>query len=244
MKRYYYLLGVLCLGISTVANAQQKPPDAPAKLISAAKFIMSAEEEETGVTGTMKIAADINKTGDVIRAVVYVAPDWPCLLDFDAMVSPILHRAEQIVKTFKFSPATKGGKPAESRVSISMTIGKAARKKNTEETNDIKNGEAALVAAGDGKIAASGVVNGKAISLPQPAYPQAAREARVSGTVVVQVVIDENGMVRSAQAVSGPTLLQLAARNAACGARFAPTTLSGRPVKVSGVVTYNFSIDR
>src|ERR1044071_5132745 len=44
-----------------------------------------------------------------------------------------------------------------------------------------------------------GVLNGKAISLPKPAYPPIARAARASGTVVVQVVIDENGNVVSAQ---------------------------------------------
>src|ERR1044072_5288225 len=56
-----------------------------------------------------------------------------------------------------------------------------------------------------------GVLNGKAISLPKPAYPAIARAAHASGTVVVQVVIDENGNVISAHAVSGHPLLQGAA---------------------------------
>ena len=85
-----------------------------------------------------------------------------------------------------------------------------------------------------------GVLNGKAISLPKPQYPAIARQAHASGTVVVQVTIDENGGVISAHAVSGHPLLQAVAVQAARGARFSPTKLSGQPVKVTGVITYNF----
>ena len=85
-----------------------------------------------------------------------------------------------------------------------------------------------------------GVLNGKAISLPKPAYPPIARQAHAAGTVVVQVTIDENGSVISASAVSGHPLLRAVAVAAARGARFSPTKLSGQPVKVTGVITYNF----
>ena len=85
-----------------------------------------------------------------------------------------------------------------------------------------------------------GVLNGKAISLPKPAYPAIARQAHASGTVVVQVTIDENGNVISATPVSGHPLLRGVAVQAARGARFSPTKLSGQPVKVTGVITYNF----
>jgi protein TonB len=85
-----------------------------------------------------------------------------------------------------------------------------------------------------------GVLNGKAISLPKPQYPAIARQAHASGTVVVQVTIDENGGVISAHAISGHPLLQAVAVQAARGARFSPTKLSGQPVKVTGVITYNF----
>jgi protein TonB len=85
-----------------------------------------------------------------------------------------------------------------------------------------------------------GVLNGKAISLPRPAYPPIAKQAHASGTVVVQVTIDENGGVISAHAISGHPLLQAVAVQAARGARFSPTKLSGQPVKVTGVITYNF----
>jgi protein TonB len=85
-----------------------------------------------------------------------------------------------------------------------------------------------------------GVLNGKATSLPKPPYPPAARAVRAAGAVSVQVLIDESGNVVSATAVSGHPLLRAAAVQAARGARFSPTQLSGQPVKVSGVITYNF----
>lgn len=91
------------------------------------------------------------------------------------------------------------------------------------------------------KTISGGVLNEKAISLPQPAYPAAARAVRASGSVTVQVLVDETGAVVSATALSGHPLLRAAAVQAARQARFAPTKLSGQPVKVNGVITYNFA---
>lgn len=92
------------------------------------------------------------------------------------------------------------------------------------------------------KTISGGVLNGKATSLPTPPYPAAAKAIRASGSVSVQVLIDESGRVISAGAVSGHPLLRPAAESAARGARFTPTVLGGQPVKVSGVITYNFSM--
>ncbi|MDT7604627.1 MAG: periplasmic protein TonB [Acidobacteriota bacterium] len=87
-----------------------------------------------------------------------------------------------------------------------------------------------------------GVLNGKAISKPTPPYPPIARAARASGVVVVAITVDESGKVISAHAVSGPALLQQAATQAAFQARFTPTMLSGQPVKVTGTISYNFTL--
>ncbi|HEX8922348.1 MAG TPA: energy transducer TonB [Pyrinomonadaceae bacterium] len=85
-----------------------------------------------------------------------------------------------------------------------------------------------------------GILNGKAISLPNPPYPPIAKAARASGNVAVEILIDERGCVQSARAVGGHPLLQSAATEAAREACFSPTRLSGQPVKVKGVLTYNF----
>lgn len=87
-----------------------------------------------------------------------------------------------------------------------------------------------------------GVLNGKAVSLAKPAYPAEARQARAEGTVSVQVLIGESGHVLSACGVTEkvhPALIE-ASEISAYNSTFSPTTLAGLPVKVSGVITYNF----
>jgi TonB family protein len=85
-----------------------------------------------------------------------------------------------------------------------------------------------------------GVINGSAISLPKPAYPAVALAVGAEGPVKVQVTIDENGNVISATAVSGHPLLKQSAVEAAKRAKFTPTLLLGTPVKVAGIIVYNF----
>ncbi len=84
---------------------------------------------------------------------------------------------------------------------------------------------------------AGGMLNSKAIYLPQPEVP--AGEA--SGVVLVQVLVDEQGTVIDARPVSGPQHLHTAAVSAARLARFTPTLFMGEPVKVSGTLSYNFA---
>ena len=86
------------------------------------------------------------------------------------------------------------------------------------------------------------VLNSKVVSLPQPLYPIIAKQVGVQGTVNIQILVDEQGRVVSAQIVTGNTLLNAAAREAAMRARFTPTTLNGVPVKIQGVITYNFRL--
>ena len=91
------------------------------------------------------------------------------------------------------------------------------------------------------KVISGGVLNGKAIRFPQPAYPPVAKTERASGTVTVEVVVDEDGNVESARAVSGHRLLRDAAVEAAYKAKFKPEVVSGVRVKVRGLLTYSFS---
>ncbi|MEO6391824.1 MAG: TonB family protein [Pyrinomonadaceae bacterium] len=92
------------------------------------------------------------------------------------------------------------------------------------------------------KPISGGVLNGAALSLPAPKYPEMAQRARASGLVTVEVVIDEEGKVIAAKATNGPSILFAAAVEAAKRARFTPTKLSGLPVKVTGTINYNFSL--
>ena len=90
------------------------------------------------------------------------------------------------------------------------------------------------------RIKSMGVITGLATYLPKPVYTEIAKRARAQGSVNVQVLIDETGRVISAKALGGSPFLTVEAQKAAMQARFAPTLLSNQPVKVSGVITYNF----
>jgi TonB family protein len=92
------------------------------------------------------------------------------------------------------------------------------------------------------KPVSGGVLNGKAISLPAPVYPEFARRSRTGGLVEVEVVVDENGKVISARALAGPPSLRDVAVQAAYKAHFSPTKLSGQPVKITGKINYNFTM--
>jgi protein TonB len=86
----------------------------------------------------------------------------------------------------------------------------------------------------------STILASKAISLPQPVYPIIAKQSRTQGPVNVQILVDEQGKVISAQIVAGNPMLTSAAKEAALRARFTPTILNGQAVKIQGVIIYNF----
>ncbi|MFN2480729.1 MAG: energy transducer TonB [Pyrinomonadaceae bacterium] len=103
-------------------------------------------------------------------------------------------------------------------------------------------GEGRGVGGGAGRGQGGGGRLGKLISGPSPAYPAIARSVRAQGAVAVRVTVDENGKVVAARAVSGHPLLRSAAEEAARAAQFEPELLDGKPVKVSGTISYHFAL--
>lgn len=85
-----------------------------------------------------------------------------------------------------------------------------------------------------------GQLNGVALSLVTPTYPEFARKTAVQGLVNVQVTINEEGKVISAKATSGPAMLRGAAEEAARRSKFKPPTADNQPVKATGFISYNF----
>ncbi len=86
----------------------------------------------------------------------------------------------------------------------------------------------------------AGILNGRAVNLPKPAYPPLAKQMRAAGQVVVQVLVDEAGNVTSAKATSGNPILRASAEAAARQSKFNPVRVNSQPVPASGVVLYNF----
>lgn len=81
-----------------------------------------------------------------------------------------------------------------------------------------------------------GVLNDIATSLPAPD----AGAATETGTVTVEVIVNEKGSVVTSSVVIGPQPLWSAAASAARVAKFDPPLHNGKPVKVAGVLTYEF----
>lgn len=91
------------------------------------------------------------------------------------------------------------------------------------------------------RIVSGGVLNDKAIKLPQVTkYPDAAKKTKAEGIVRIKVLVDFDGNVIEAEPIGGRPELFEATLEAARRAKFGPMTLMGKPVKVSGVLVYNF----
>jgi protein TonB len=75
-----------------------------------------------------------------------------------------------------------------------------------------------------------------------PVYPPMARNMRVGGVVRIDVVVDEQGSVLSANAVQGPEMLKRAAMEAVKQWKFRPVMIGGQATKASGFINFNFSL--
>jgi len=235
-----FVLSILSLSIP--ALAQQLPKTISAgivngRAVSLPKPAYPASAREAGISGIIAVDVLIDESGNVLSAVADVN-DQRERRDIDGAkldplpADPALRAsAEEAALKAKFSPSLNSGPPVQIKGRIVYNF--VAEKSDTN----------VLQSAGP-KAASVGILNGKALSLPKPEYPAAAKAVRAEGTVSVQVTIDEHGNVISAAAVSGHPLLRSAAESAARLATFAPTTLSGTAVRVSGILTYNFVLPK
>jgi TonB family protein len=84
-------------------------------------------------------------------------------------------------------------------------------------------------------------LNGVTIKRVEPVYPQQAVAARVSGKVIVQILIEEDGNVISARAMLGDSLLREAAEAAAWHWKLTPTLVGGEPTRARATAGFNFA---
>jgi len=147
--------------------------------------------------------------------------------------APAVRRSEPAVR--RSGPQKPSPRPApDTNSSSSDTTAAPAGSSSSSATDPLP--------AAPSRPISGGVLNGRAVVLPAPQYPPSAKNQRASGTVTVEVLLDEEGKVVEARAVEGHPALRQSAVEAARRARFSPTILSGRPVKVTGVITYRFSL--
>jgi|GEM_PF-2592105 len=212
---------------------------------TAASFAVAADRRRPGVVLWIALALIVGGSGIVIALIVTRGRQATSTSEVAAAnASP--------TQTLSIAEATPSSDPGNSfPATQSLPANRASEKptplskstppvKDTPVKTDVREEPAQPKPTPPRAPLSGGVLNGKAVRLVQPPYPAIARSAHASGQVRVQVLIDENGNVISATPVSGHPLLQGAAVSAARQSKFTPTTLSGQPVKVSGVIIYNF----
>ena len=192
-----------------------------------------AEARATGLAGQMRVNVAIDENGTVTGIRDVTGPDSICASVTRDDVAALREAAKTAALKARFLAATENGKPVASTLWVNYDFSANVGDMPAEAA-------ASKIAKTIPKRVSGGVLNGKAKSLPKPAYPAAAKAVAASGSVSVQVLLETDGTVFSAQPVSGHPLLQAASATAACSARFSPTLLSGEPVKVTGIIVYNF----
>jgi TonB family protein len=74
-----------------------------------------------------------------------------------------------------------------------------------------------------------------------PIYPEAAKQNRVAGHVVMQAIISKDGTVRSVHVTEGDSRLRAAAVEAVYRWRYRPYVVDGQPVEVATTITVDIS---
>jgi TonB family protein len=197
---------------------------AAGEVIIKAQPVYPAIAKQINASGEVQVSIVIGENGRVVEAKAIKG-------------HPVLRSAaEDAARKWVFKPTEVGGRPVPVQGTLSFvfmppppptSVPPAAASAETPEKLNVSGG----------------VLQGNAIKRVQPPYPPIAKAARASGPVQVQVTIGETGDVIEASVISGHPLLRDAALQAARQWLFKPTELSGVPVKVQGILTFNFMLD-
>lgn len=97
-------------------------------------------------------------------------------------------------------------------------------------------------AGADAAKVAGGVMAGNIISKVAPTYPAEAKQAHISGTVILKAVIGKSGSIESLTVMSGPPELTASAVDAVRQWIYKPYLLNGEPVDVETTITVTYSL--
>ena len=98
--------------------------------------------------------------------------------------------------------------------------------------------------AGKATHVASGVMAGNRLTFVQPTYPQAAKDAKLSVTVILKARIGKDGTIENLQIVSGPKQLLTSSLDAVKQWTYKPYLFNGEPTEVDTTITVNYSVDK
>lgn len=180
--------------------------------------------------------SSFEKMGEIQKAIT----DYQKASDLDATNEP----AKESLERLKAEQARLMPKPQTQPASLSLNSPKTPTETKPEKTPETKVEKPKNTLPTEqrdlSKPVDLGQLNGVALSLATPTYPEFARKTSVQGLVNVQVTVNEEGKVVSAKATSGPAMLRGAAEEAARRSKFKPTMADNQPVKATGFISYNF----
>jgi periplasmic protein TonB len=189
------------------------------------------EDRQNGPPPKIRTAREPSQQAAPQNAPVSAAPDTP---------SPIATSSESAVQA-KQEPAPPAVQPnARSVPEPEVHAGAPARETPIEipkPATPVEPDQTTDVSASPGMVQAAEI-----IKRVQPEYPVLARRQEISGTVEVEVDVNEKGEVVLARAVSGPSLLRPAAEAAIMNWRFKPASVGGESVPSKAKVSVSFSL--
>jgi outer membrane biosynthesis protein TonB len=209
------------LGQTAVQNSDAKPVNTP-------EFQLSPAAEAAGIDGKLSIGLTINADGRPSDLRIYGGPMWPCGASTpNSQIEEVRKEVRKHVLGMTFSPEIKDGKPKSVSGEITFMLSdrfrgasKAVGKVYQTNAND------------PGLIDIGLTISSRVESLPRP-FLDGAR-----GIVLLQILVDENGNVTSAGSFKGEPSLVPVTRDAACKAKFKPAIANGKPVRMTGTLSY------
>ncbi len=194
---------------------------------------MATPKPQTVAASNTSASAPVTETPAVFKPVAEPAPTTPAAAAPTTPLKPSEHLVASIEKPAAAEPNAETPRPrvAEQKPTPTLEIKKEPVVVASAPTPAVETGPMDV-----------GSLIGYATHQAAPTYPAAAKSMRATGVVKVELTVDENGDVEDVQKLSGPPLLQMAARDAIRRWKFKPFTREGQPVKATGFVNFNFSL--
>jgi TonB family protein len=191
------------------------------EIVKSQKADYPAEAAEKAIQGQVWVKVVVSETGDVENVEV-ISGD------------PVLAKAAvDAVKKWKFKPFIKNGKPVKVSTKLPFDFSFSGHVSDTSAPYDGSAQPADLP---------QGVTQGWLTHKVQPVYPEAARQNRIQGTVLLRAIIGKDGRISELTPISGPKELISAAIGAVQQWRYKPYVLNGDAVEVKTQITVNFQL--